>query len=103
MGVDVQDFLEEFRQEKTKVLDIRSKIQAEPFVKKYGERWINIPQDEFRARVHEVPTEESLCLLCGSGPRSYEIQVILEAHGRTNTRNIQGGYAMILAVHGPLD
>jgi NADPH-dependent 2,4-dienoyl-CoA reductase/sulfur reductase-like enzyme/rhodanese-related sulfurtransferase len=101
--VDVQDFLEEFRQEKTRVLDIRSKIQAEPFVKKYGERWINIPQDEFRARVHEVPTDEPLCLLCGSGPRSYEIQVILAAHGITNTRNIQGGYAMILAVHGPLD
>lgn len=103
VSVDVQDFLEEFRQEKTRVLDIRSKIQAEPFVKKYGERWINIPQDEFRARVQEVPTDEPLCLLCGSGPRSYEIQVILAAHGITNTRNIQGGYAMILAVHGPLD
>jgi NADPH-dependent 2,4-dienoyl-CoA reductase/sulfur reductase-like enzyme/rhodanese-related sulfurtransferase len=103
VSVDVQDFLEEFTQEKTRVLDIRSKIQSEPFVKKYGERWINIPQDEFRARVHEVPTDEPLCLLCGSGPRSYEIQVILAAHGITNTRNIQGGYAMILAVHGPLD
>ncbi len=103
VAVDVQDFLEEFSKEKTKVLDIRSRIQAEPFVKKYRERWINIPQDEFRARVNEVPTDEPLCLLCGSGPRSYEIQVILAAHGITNTRNIQGGYAMILAVHGPLD
>jgi len=103
VAVDVQDFLEEFRQEKTRVLDIRSKIQAEPFVKKYKERWINIPQNEFRARVHEVPTDEPLCLLCGSGPRSYEIQVILAAHGITNTRNIQGGYAMILAVHGAMD
>ncbi len=101
--VDTLDFLEEFKQEKTRVLDIRSRIQAEPFVKKYGERWINIPQNEFRARVNEVPKDEPLCLLCGSGPRSYEIQMILAAHGITRTRNIQGGYAMILAIHGPLD
>lgn len=101
--IDTQDFLDEFFQEKTRVLDIRSRVQAGPFVEKYGERWINIPQDEFRDRVNEVPKDEPLCLLCGSGPRSYEIQVILSANGYTNTRNIMGGYAMILAVHGPLD
>ena len=101
--IDVLDFLEEFRQEKTKVLDIRSRVQADLFVEKYGDRWINIPQDEFRERVHEVPTDEPLCLLCGSGPRSYEIQIILASKGITNTRNIQGGYAMILAVHEPMD
>jgi NADPH-dependent 2,4-dienoyl-CoA reductase/sulfur reductase-like enzyme/rhodanese-related sulfurtransferase len=101
--VDALDFIEEFKQEKTKVLDIRSRVQAESFVKKYKERWINIPQDEFRDRVHEVPTDEPLCIICGSGPRSYEIQVILASQGITNTRNIQGGYAMILAVHEPMD
>ena len=78
-------------------------MQADSFVEKYGDRWINIPQDEFRKRVHEVPTDEPLCLLCGSGPRSYEIQIILASKGITNTRNIQGGYAMILAVHEPMD
>ncbi len=101
--VDTMDFLEEFEQEKTRVLDIRSQVQAESFVKKYGDRWINIPQDEFRERVNEVPKDEPLCLLCGSGPRSYEIQVILNNKGFKNTRNIQGGYAMILAVHGAMD
>jgi len=101
--VDALDFIKEFNKEKTKVLDIRSKVQAEPFVKKYGEKWINIPQNEFRDRIHEVPKDEPLCLICGSGARSYEIQVILASYGITNTRNIQGGYAMILAVHEPMD
>ncbi len=100
--IDPIDFLKEFEEGKTRVLDIRSTIQAEPFVKKYGERWINIPQDELRQRVDEVPRDEPLCLLCGSGPRSYEVQLILSDNGINNTKNIQGGYGMILAVHSPL-
>ncbi|MFO7883794.1 MAG: FAD-dependent oxidoreductase [Desulfobacteraceae bacterium] len=101
--VDALDFLEEFEQGNTRVLDVRSHIQADPFVEKYGSRWISIPQDEFRERISEVPKDEPLFLLCGSGPRSYEIQNILAANGITQTRNIQGGYGMIIAVHDPLD
>jgi NADPH-dependent 2,4-dienoyl-CoA reductase/sulfur reductase-like enzyme/rhodanese-related sulfurtransferase len=94
--VDVIDFIEEFKQEKTKVLDIRHEKEAAPFVKKYGNRWINIPQAELRKRLDEIPSNESLCLLCNTGPRSYETQIVLENHGITNTRNIQGGYGMMM-------
>ncbi len=100
--IDAMDFLKEFEGKRTRVLDIRSTIQAAPFVKKYGERWINIPQNELRQRVNEVPDDEPLCLLCGSGPRSYEVQLILSDHGINNTKNIQGGYGMLLAIHSPL-
>ncbi len=100
--IDPIDFLEKFEKKEIKVLDIRSKIQAAPFVEKYGELWINIPQDELRQRVDEVPRDEPLCLLCGSGPRSYEVQLILADHGINNTKNIQGGYGLLLAVHSPL-
>jgi len=101
--VDAMDFIHEFEQGKTRVLDIRSSAQAESFVKKHGDRWINIPQNELRERIGEVPADEPLCLICGSGARSYEVQVVLAGKGITNTRNIQGGYSMILAVHGPMD
>jgi rhodanese-related sulfurtransferase len=84
------------------VLDVRSKIQADPFVEKYGNRWINIPQDELRERINEVPTDEELCTICGSGPRSYEAQIVLGAKNITQTYNIQGGYGMIIAIHDPL-
>lgn len=102
-SIDTYEFIEKFKAGKTRVLDVRSTVQAAPFVEKYGERWINIPQDEFRSRIQEVPRDEELCLLCGTGPRSYEIQIILSANGITNTRNVQGGYGMILAIHPPLD
>ena len=101
-SIDTWTFLEKFKNENARVLDVRSTVQAESFVEKYGDQWINIPQDEFRKRVDEVPKDEPVYLLCGTGPRSYECQVILAAHGITNTFNIQGGYGMILAIHEPL-
>ena len=101
-SIDTWEFLEKFKNEKARVLDVRSTVQAEPFVEKYGDQWLNIPQDEFRNRVNEIPTDEPLYMLCGTGPRSYECQIILTAHGITNTFNIQGGYGMILAIHDAL-
>ncbi|GAB6142666.1 FAD-dependent oxidoreductase [Desulfocicer niacini] len=101
-SIDTWEFLEKFKNEKARVIDVRSTVQAAPFVEKYGDQWINIPQDEFRKRVNEVPTDMPVYLLCGTGPRSYECQVILSAHGITNTFNIQGGYGMILAIHDAL-
>ncbi len=94
--VDAADFLFEFAHKETKVLDIRGEKEAVPFIEKYGVQWLNIPQDQLRSRVSEVPTDEPLFLLCDTGPRSYEAQVYLTSRGITNTYNIQGGFAMIV-------
>ncbi len=93
--VDAADFLYEFRHKTMRVLDVRGEKEATPFIARYGERWLNIPQDQLRRRVEEIDPEEELFLLCDTGPRSYEAQVFLAAQGRMKTRNIQGGYAMI--------
>lgn len=93
--VDVADFLFEFAHKTTRVLDIRGEKEAAPFRAKYGARWFNIPQNELRQRVDEIPADEPFFLLCDTGPRSYEAQVFLNSRGITNTRNIQGGFAMI--------
>ncbi len=100
--IDALEFIKKFEAKQIRVLDVRSRIQADPFVEKYGDRWINIPQDELRQRTDEIPTDEEICILCGSGPRSYEAQIVLAAKGKTRTFNIQGGYGMIIAVHPPL-
>ena len=42
--VDVLAFLEAFKSGKAKVLDVRSDVQAAPFLEKYGPQWINIPK-----------------------------------------------------------
>lgn len=93
--IDVADFLYEFARRNVRVLDIRGEKEATPFKKKYGEKWLNIPQNQLRKRVSEIPRDEPFFLLCDTGPRSYEAQVFLNSQGLTNTRNIQGGLAMI--------
>ena len=93
--IDVYDFITHFRLENPKVLDTRGAREAAPFIDKYGSRWINIPQEQLRHRLEEIPKDELLYIICDTGPRSYEAQVVLAAAGINNTRNIQGGVAMI--------
>lgn len=108
--VDTFEFLELLKGGDIKVLDVRSSVQAAPFVEKYHGQWINIPQDELRRRFEESPDtfseikngDSPLYIICGTGPRSYETQIFLNSRGITNTRNVQGGYGMVLAIHPPL-
>jgi len=98
--IDVMDFVKSFEAGKIRVLDVRETIEAAPFIEKYKDRWISIPHPELRTRIDEVPKDVPLCLLCGTGARSYECQILLTQNGFTNTQNIQGGYAM-LAITAP--
>ena len=94
--IDVIDFLKEFKENNAQVLDVRSPVQAGPFVEKYGQQWLNIDQGELQARIAEIPRDKPLLLVCGSGPRSYEAQLIMRSQGINNdTKNIQGGIGMI--------
>lgn len=93
--IDVSDFLDRFRLGQAKVLDTRGGADASPFIEKYGAQWLNIPQDELRLRIGEIPRDQTLYLICDTGPRSYEAQVFLATKGLENTRNIQGGFAMV--------
>ncbi len=93
--IDVYDFITHFRLETPIVLDTRGEREAAPFINKYGSQWLNIPQEQLRTRLEEVPRDQLLYLICDTGPRSYEAQVVLAAAGINNTKNIQGGMAMI--------
>jgi NADPH-dependent 2,4-dienoyl-CoA reductase/sulfur reductase-like enzyme/rhodanese-related sulfurtransferase len=93
--IDVIDFLDTFKRNGIKVLDVRSAAQSAPFVEKYGDRWINIPQEDLAGRIDELPGGEPLLLICGSGPRSYEAQLFLRNMGIGDTKNIQGGVGMV--------
>ena len=95
--IDAADFLNEFAHRKTRVLDIRGEKEAAPFKEKYGESWLNIPHEQLRRRVEDIPADEPFFLLCDTGPRAYETQIFLSSKGIGNTRLIQGGFAMIRA------
>jgi NADPH-dependent 2,4-dienoyl-CoA reductase/sulfur reductase-like enzyme/rhodanese-related sulfurtransferase len=95
--IDAADFLFEFKHGQMMVLDIRGEREAEMLSAKYGKRWLNIPQNVLRTRYNEIPRDKPFFLLCDTGARSYEAQVFLTSRGINDTRQIQGGYAMILA------
>jgi NADPH-dependent 2,4-dienoyl-CoA reductase/sulfur reductase-like enzyme/rhodanese-related sulfurtransferase len=76
-------------------LDCRGWGNAEPFVKKYPDHWKSIPQDELRSRMEEVPRDRPIVLICNTGVRSYEAQVLLKQAGITHTFNLQGGMAAL--------
>ncbi len=80
----------------TRVLDVRSRTQAAPFMEAFGDRWQNIPQEELVDRMAEVNGRGPLWLICGSGPRAYEAQLVLRHHGITDTCNVQGGIKMVM-------
>lgn len=93
--IDVMTFVSDFEKEKTMVLDVRGNTESKRFCDKYNGRWMNIPQSELRTRISEVPKDKEICLICDTGPRSYEAQLILKTHGIQNTKNVQGGYGML--------
>jgi rhodanese-related sulfurtransferase len=76
-------------------LDCRGWGNAEPFVNKYPDYWKSIPQDELRARFKDVPKDKKLVLICNTGVRSYEAQLIMDKAGLKNTYNLQGGVAAL--------
>ncbi|MEW6261568.1 MAG: FAD-dependent oxidoreductase [Thermodesulfobacteriota bacterium] len=92
--MDVDEFAALFsrRQEVAATfLDVRGRDNAEPYLARYPGDWINLPLDELRARIGELPRDRKIILICNSGVRSYEAQVILDQAGLVSTYNVQGG------------
>lgn len=78
-------------------LDVREEADAEPLLKKHPEHWHNIPQGEIPKRFEELPKDKPLVLICNTGARSFEAQVMLDALGFKDVRNTQGGMAVLKA------
>lgn len=94
----VEDFSELFdrRQEKGILfLDVRGPKNAAPYVEKFAPYWLNIPGESLGRRLEEVPRDKPLVLVCNSGVRSYEAQILLDQAGITDTLNLAGGVAAV--------
>jgi CoA-disulfide reductase len=57
---------------------------------------INLPLDELRSRLHELPKDKELILFCKVGLRGYLAYRILVQHG-FNCKNLSGGYTTYAA------
>lgn len=53
---------------------------------------INIPVDEIRERLREIPKDKNIYIYCEAGLRGYLAQRILKQNGFSNVANLSGGY-----------
>jgi len=96
-AVEANHFLDSFKKGSFRVLDVRSQDQAKPLKAKYGDRWINIPQENLIDSLSQLEKSEPYFLVCGAGSRAYEAQLVLRHAGISNTKNVEGGMKAILS------
>lgn len=71
------------------LLDVRTKAEFEAG---HIPNAINIPVDEIRDRMQEIPTNRAIYIYCEAGLRGYLAQRILRQTGYENLANMSGGY-----------
>ncbi len=72
-------------------LDCREEANARPFLERHPDVWHNIPQGKVLENIDKFPKDKTIVLLCNTGSRSYEAQIMLRKHGITDVVNIYGG------------
>ena len=90
-----QNLFEGRKEKDVLFLDVRGPRNAQPYIQKFSPDWINIPGETLPGRLHELPEDKKLILICNSGVRSYEAQILLDKDGITNTLNLAGGVAAL--------
>lgn len=92
----MQERLKIFYWEETKnistedmLLDVR---RPDEFDAGHIENAINIPVDEIRNRLTEIPTGKNIFIYCEAGLRGYLAQRILNQNGLNRVLNLSGGY-----------
>ena len=73
----------------TTLIDVRTKDEYDLGTIRNA---INIPVDELRDRIHEIPADKPVILFCAIGLRGYIALKILTGHNFKNVRNLSGGY-----------
>jgi rhodanese-related sulfurtransferase len=79
------------------VVDVRDEREFETEHLKMA---VNIPLEDLRERLEEIPKDHPVVVHCSVGYRSYVAQQILRQHGWTNVRNLYGGFAFASEVQG---
>ncbi|QIK54679.1 FAD-dependent oxidoreductase [Dysgonomonas sp. HDW5B] len=81
--------LDKVSKDEISVIDVRTSGEFE-FA--HIEGAINIPVDDLRSRLSEIPKNKKVILYCAVGLRGYLASRILHQHGYTDVYNLSGGY-----------
>jgi len=71
------------------LLDVRTKAETAGGFVRYSK---NIPLDELRKRLNEIPKDKPVYVYCAAGLRGYLALQILTQRGFTDVKNLSGGY-----------
>ncbi len=77
--------------EKTLFIDARSPISYELG---HIENAINIPLEQMRSRLNEIPINRKVIVYCNQGKTAYFAICLLKNNGYTNVWNLSGGYTL---------
>ena len=80
---EFQELFEGRKENDILFVDVRGPRNALPYVQKFSPHWINIPGETLGGRLDELPKDKKLLLICNSGVRSYEAQIVLDQEGIT--------------------
>lgn len=98
VAVTTWDRIPAHRQEGAFFLDVRT---PKEFARGAIPGAVNIPVDELRGRLGELPRGRKIVVSCGSGLRSYIACRILRAAGFQDVFNLSGGYRTYQAAAAP--
>ncbi len=85
--------------DKVFLLDVRTKDE---FAFGSIKRAVNIPLDDLRSRLSEIPQDKEIYVFCAIGLRGYLALKILTAHGFKNVKNLTGGYKTYSTATAPI-
>ncbi len=89
--------IEKLDPENSIIIDSRT---AEEFEMSHIKGAMNIPVDDLRNRMKEIPKDKKVILYCAVGLRGYLASRILLQNGYTNVYNLSGGYKTYSAAIG---
>ncbi|MBW2145935.1 MAG: FAD-dependent oxidoreductase [Deltaproteobacteria bacterium] len=72
------------------ILDVRTEQEYDTLWLDF-DNLVNIPLDQLRNRLNELPRDREIVTLCALGPRSYEGARLLQHHGFGRVKFLEGG------------
>ncbi len=91
--LSAEEFMELWRSRKDNqvfFIDARP-AKAGAAIEAEDSRWHAIPLEEIRAHIDEIPRDRPIALICNTGLRSYDAELILAQNGFKDVRNAMGG------------
>jgi len=75
------------------IVDVRTPDEIKDLTEKYS-NWINVPYQEAREKIKNLPKDKDLVIVCSVGARAYEVARWLNAEGFENVYVALGGIVL---------